>query len=263
MAAWVLVCAVAFFVSALTLSVGFGLGTLLLPAFALFFSPEVAVASTAVVHAANNAFKLSLLWREVDRRVVLHFGLPAVGSAWVGATLLGLLAGRQRPLWEWSLGAKTATVTPLGLVLGILIFVFALFELVPSLRAFRTPPRWLPLGGVLSGFFGGLSGHQGALRAAFLVPLGLAPARLAATQAALGLLVDIVRLSVYGRSFFFATLASMPRQDSVLVGAACLSAFGGAYLGRSLLPRTSVGFVRTLAGVLLFGVALGLATGLL
>ena len=31
------------------------------------------------------------------------------------------------------------------------------------------PSRWLALGGVLSGFFGGLSGNQGALRSAFLL----------------------------------------------------------------------------------------------
>ena len=44
----------AFGVSLLTLFSGFGLGTLLMPVFALFFPVEVAVASTAVVHAANN-----------------------------------------------------------------------------------------------------------------------------------------------------------------------------------------------------------------
>ena len=48
----------AFAVSALTLFSGFGLGTLLMPVFALFFSIPVAVGSTAVVHGANNLFKV-------------------------------------------------------------------------------------------------------------------------------------------------------------------------------------------------------------
>jgi hypothetical protein len=39
---------VAFAVSGLTLFPGFGLGTLLMPAFALFFPIEVAVAATAI-----------------------------------------------------------------------------------------------------------------------------------------------------------------------------------------------------------------------
>jgi hypothetical protein len=48
---YLIICVVAFAVSGLTLFSGFGLGTLLMPAFALFF--PVAVAATAVVHLAN------------------------------------------------------------------------------------------------------------------------------------------------------------------------------------------------------------------
>jgi hypothetical protein len=45
---YVVVCAVALLASGLTFFSGFGLGTLLLPAFALFFAVEQAVALTAV-----------------------------------------------------------------------------------------------------------------------------------------------------------------------------------------------------------------------
>ena len=48
---------VAFLASGLTLYSGFGLGTVLLPAFALFFPVEVAVAATGTVHLLNNLFK--------------------------------------------------------------------------------------------------------------------------------------------------------------------------------------------------------------
>ena len=41
--------------------------------------------------------------------------------------------------------------------------IFALFELLPLLRRIEFPRRYVPLGGTLSGFFGGLSGNQGAL----------------------------------------------------------------------------------------------------
>ena len=62
----------------LTLYSGFGLGTLLLPVFALFYPVEVAVAATAVVHGANNVFKVSLVGKHADRGVVLRFGLAAI-----------------------------------------------------------------------------------------------------------------------------------------------------------------------------------------
>ena len=54
---YLIICTVALLVSALTLFSGFGLGTLLMPAFALFFPIEVAVAATAIVHLANNIFR--------------------------------------------------------------------------------------------------------------------------------------------------------------------------------------------------------------
>jgi len=249
----------AFAVSALTLFSGFGLGTLLMPVFALFFPVPVAVASTALVHAANNAFKVALLGRRAPREVVVRFGLPAVAAAFLGALALGALAGGE-PLATWSLGPLRGEVTAVALVMGALILAFAVLELAPTFEHWRPSPRWLPLGGALSGFFGGLSGHQGALRAAFLSPLGLEPARFAATQAVLGFLVDAARLAIYGASFLRA--GSGIEVHWTLVGFATACAFAGALLGRRLLPAVTVGFVRALTGGLLLVVGLALASGL-
>ncbi|MDC3196988.1 TSUP family transporter, partial [Gammaproteobacteria bacterium] len=83
-----IICLAAFIASGLTLFSGFGLGTLLMPVVAVFFPLEVAVAMTAVVHLANNLFKLLLLGRGADARVLLRFGIPAVLFAWIGAALL-------------------------------------------------------------------------------------------------------------------------------------------------------------------------------
>ena len=53
MTAHLAVALAALFAAGLTLYSGFGLGTLLLPVFALFYPVEVAVAATAMVHGAN------------------------------------------------------------------------------------------------------------------------------------------------------------------------------------------------------------------
>jgi hypothetical protein len=45
---YLVVCAVAVLISAMTLFSGFGLGTVLMPAFALFFPVPVAIAATAI-----------------------------------------------------------------------------------------------------------------------------------------------------------------------------------------------------------------------
>jgi len=58
---YVVLCLAALAVSGLTLFSGFGLGTLLMPVFAIFFPIEIAIAMTAIVHLANNIFKLALV----------------------------------------------------------------------------------------------------------------------------------------------------------------------------------------------------------
>jgi hypothetical protein len=93
-----------------TLFCGFGPGTLLLPAFALFFPLEVAVAATAAVHRANNAFKLLLLARRAVREVTLRFGLPAVAGASGGAALLGW-SSRLAPVGAWAAAGEEHQIT--------------------------------------------------------------------------------------------------------------------------------------------------------
>jgi len=79
---------VALLVSALTLFSGFGLGTLLMPAFALLFPVEVAIAATAIVHLATNLLKVGLVGRKATAGIVLRFALPAAVMAMIGALLL-------------------------------------------------------------------------------------------------------------------------------------------------------------------------------
>ena len=79
--------------SCLTFFSGVGLGTLLMPVVALFLPLEVAIAVTAIVHLANNLFKLALVGNKADRSIVVRFGAPAVLAALLGAWLLNLLSG--------------------------------------------------------------------------------------------------------------------------------------------------------------------------
>ena len=123
-----LIAAVACAASLLTFFSGFGLGTLLLPAFALYFPVEAAVMMTAVVHLANNLFKLALMFRHIEREIVLRFGLPALVAAWFGAALLIRLSQHPALLhYQW-LG-RSAEVTWTGIVVGGLMLSFALREL--------------------------------------------------------------------------------------------------------------------------------------
>jgi uncharacterized membrane protein YfcA len=90
--------AVAFSASALTVVSGFWLGTLLLPALLFFLPADLAVAATAVVHLLNNLFKLLLFGRHADRRFVGRFGVPAVLAAVAGSLVLVGLSDVARSL---------------------------------------------------------------------------------------------------------------------------------------------------------------------
>jgi uncharacterized membrane protein YfcA len=88
----------------LTFFSGFGLGTLLMPVFALFFPLPPAIAATALVHLANNLLKAGLVARHADRRVLLRFALPAIPAAFLGVALLERL-GDLPPLHAYVLVA--------------------------------------------------------------------------------------------------------------------------------------------------------------
>jgi len=85
------ICLIALLAAIVTFFSGFGLGSVLLPAFALFIPTLVAVAATAVVHLANNLLKVLLVGRKADRGVLVRFSIPAVlARAWGG-----------RPCFPW------------------------------------------------------------------------------------------------------------------------------------------------------------------
>jgi len=263
MTAHLAVALAALFAAGLTLYSGFGLGTLLLPVFALFYPVEVAVAATAVVHGANNVFKVSLVGRHADRGVVLRFGVTAIVAAIIGAGLLGYLAGAQRDI-PWAAFGLSGSTTPLRLVMGALMLFFALFELLPRFRKLQFDRKYLPLGGVLSGFFGGLSGHQGALRAAFLVKTGLTTEAFVGTSSVIGLLVDAVRIATYlGLVLLAGENLEIPQGSLPLIVTGVLAAFTGVLIGKRWLHKVKMRWVQNLTGILLLLIAVSLGFGLI
>lgn len=250
--------AVAFAASALTFISGFGLGTVLMPVFAAFMPVERAVAATGVVHFLNSLFKFGLVGRHAHWPTVLRFGAPAVMASLLGAWWLVHLADRP-PLVTWTLGSHVCRVTTAKLLISALLLTFVLVEWVPRWRTLAFPPSYMPLGGVLSGLAGGVSGMQGALRSAFLARAGLERNAFVATGVAIACLIDVSRLGVYSR------LAAEQRAsiDVRLLAVAVLSAFAGALIGRRYLERLTMNAVRHLIAALLLVMAVAMAAGLL
>jgi len=254
---WIIVIT-AFCASVLTLFSGFGLGTLLMPVVAIFFPIAVAVALTAFVHLLNNLFKLAALWRDVRWPVAFKFGVPALLATIPGAWLLTRLS--ELPgLADYQLFGLDAVVTPVKLAVGLLLIVFAFAEWFSFAKKVNISARYLPWGGVLSGFFGGLSGHQGAFRSAFLLHAGLDARQFIATNAVIAALVDVTRLAVYGLNLPLL----LGQVDKSLILAATAAAFAGVLAGKAGIKKVTIGLIQKLVAVMLLALGTLLAAGVL
>lgn len=249
---------VAFLASGLTLYSGFGLGTVLLPAFALFFPAPAAVAATGAVHLLNNLFKAGLLGRSAHWPTLLLFGLPAIPAAILGAFLLGRLSGL--PVFHWQAFGQSFAPSAAGVVIGALMIAFALLEVQPWFQKLAAPPRLMPLGGALTGLIGGLTGQQGALRSMFLLKSGLAPQRFIATGVLIAVLIDLSRLPTYAATFAAGAL-DLSARELALIGVGTLCAFAGAWLGARYLEKATVGIIRALVVALMLMIGAGLILG--
>lgn len=249
-----LVVFVAFGASMLTFFSGFGLGTILTPIFILFFDIEIAIAATAIVHLLNNVFKFTLIGRHVAWKVALTFGLPAILGAIAGASFLGWLSFSPADTYIDLFGLQT---TALNLVLGILIIIFSLMELIPALRKLSFSHRWMVPGGLISGFFGGLSGHQGALRSAFLIKFPLTKEQFIATGIVIAMIIDVSRIGTYATSFDWHRLAP----TWATIGLATIAAFCGAVIGKLLMKKMTISSLQYMVGGLMLVLGVLLALG--
>jgi uncharacterized protein len=260
---YVIVSIAALLVAALTLFSGFGLGTLLMPVLAIFFPVEIAVAATAIVHLANNIFKGILVGRHANMRVLLRFALPAVIAAFPGAILLTTLSGMT--VWyEWEAWGSIFEILPVNLIIALLMVIFAFIELLPHFERMTIRENWLPLGGILSGFFGGISGHQGALRSAFLSKSGLTRESFIGTSVLSAIMVDLARLLVYGITFSGnrTDLFIEPQMKGILI-CGILAAFAGSFIGTRLIKKITMRHIQIIVGVMLFLLAIALGSGII
>lgn len=258
MAGIIIICIAAFFTAILTFFSGFGLGTILMPVFVLFFPIDVAIALTGVVHFANNLFKIALVGKMADKWVLIRFGIPAIIASFLGAWLLMKIAVLPS-LFQYELWGREFEVTPVKLIIAVLLLFFSLFEFLPRFQKIQFGGNKLILGGMLSGFFGGLAGIQGALRSAFLIKSGLSKEAYIATGVIIASLVDFTRLSVYASRFTSSNL----HENLTLLISAIVAAIAGAFIGNKLLKKITLHFIQIVVAVMLVLISVAMGSGLI
>lgn len=248
------------FASILTFFSGFGLGTILLPVFALFFELPIAVAMTAIVHFLNNSLKMSLLFKDINWNVIIKFGITALIGAFIGAYLLDFLnpsveaiSNHQISNYQKANNELTQSIPEtnyLKIIIGSLICIFSVIDLLPNLGSkLSINDKILSIGGFISGFFGGLSGHQGALRSLFLIKLNLEKSAFIATGVFISIIIDISRISVYFVNYKSVLFDS---NSYIFILVALISSIIGVFIGMKLLKKITIKILQYIVAFLLF-----------
>ena len=220
--------------AALTVPAGFGLATMLTPVVLLWLPPHEAIAVVAIIHGTHNAWKLKMLRSCVDYTAAKRYGWALVIGAIIGAVLHSHIPS-----------------DPLLLVVGVALIILPILSVTERWTNIRLPDAEDRIGGFGSGFFGGLTGHQGALRAMFLQNRLPDKVAYAATASILALAVDITSIPIY---IMFEGSAIL--DEYILIPCLVMSAILGVNLGKRWLTKWKQTQIRS--GILIAIVASGI-----
>ena len=196
--------------------------------------------------------------KNIDKKVLIRFGLPSVIAALIGSYLL-VLIDDNIVIFSYYFFDKKIDVILVKFLISILLIIFAIIDLIPQIKDLHFDKKYLPVGGFLSGFFGGLSGNQGALRSAFLVKHGLEKSVFVATTVAISSLVDITRLSVYSANFLNLNYSDFYQLGFFSV----ISAVAGSFIGNKLLKKVTIQQIKKIVALLLILLGISLLIGIL
>ena len=194
---------------------GFGIGSLLTPLLVTQVPANVAVAAAAIPHVVGTAARLWLLRGQIDRRLLVTFGLTSAAGGLTGALLQGSTSGAG-----------------LTIVFGVLLLFVAASELtgLSTRMRFRGPAAWIA--GALSGLLGGLVGNQGGIRSAAMLGVDVPRQAFVGTATAVALIVDGARLPVYLATTGRELLAMWPTVAAATAGVVVGTLFGHRVLLR-------------------------------
>ena len=233
----------AIFSAAMAAVTGFGIGSIMTPLLSLQMELKLAVALVSLPHFVATAERFWRLRKDLDRTVLINFGITSAAGGLLGAFL------------------NTQFTSPLLTVVFACLLIFAGLTGVTGIaEKMRFGKTFAWVAGFLSGAFGGLVGNQGGIRAAAMLTFGLSPEAFVATSTAIGLVVDLARMPIYLATEWEA-IASHWKTIAISVVGVSL----GTYLGVSILSKIPKHqFKKVVSGIILMlGIAMLLSTNLL
>lgn len=218
---------------------GFGIGSILTPLVGLRLGVQQAVAVVAIPHFAATVLRAWRLRKEVDRQVLVRFGIASAAGGLAGALLHERLKSDA-----------------LGVVFGCLLVFAGLTGVTGLSKKMRFGRRTAWIAGVASGGFGGLVGNQGGIRSAALLGFDIEREAFVATGTAVGVTVDVARLPVYVAKESTALLAAWP-----LVAGATVGVLAGTIAGERVLRRIPEKAFRTIVSSIILALGIAMLAG--
>lgn len=220
---------------------GFGSSVFFVPVANLYFDFESVLGLTAIYHLSSNISKIVLFKKGLNKKLLLHIGIPSVIFVIVGGLLTKLFKS-----------------TYLELFLAVFLIVLALVFLIKKELIILPNKKNAIIGGSLSGFSAGLLGTGGAIRGLTMAAFNLEKNMFIATSAFIDFLIDFSRTFVYYFNGF------IHKDDLIYVPFLLVIGFVGTVIGKKILDfipqdrfkRISLGLILVIGIVTLTNVLL-------
>ena len=207
-----------------------GVDSIITPVLSFQMDIRVAVLAVTAPHLVFNALRCWTVRGAINWKILKRFGVTSASGSLGGALLHKIVSS------GWITG-----------VFAALLILAGLFGITGIADRVHFKKRGAYVGGALSGFFGGLTGEQGGLRAAAMLGLDCSKEAFVATATACALLVDAVRLPIYVAMRWGELHEALAPAGICVVGVVA-----GTLLGRRVLNKVPQDkFSRVVSAVLL------------
>lgn len=197
---------------------GFGSSVFFVPVANFYFDFYSVLGLTALFHLSSNLSKIFLFRKGLDKKLLIHIGVPSVVFVIIGGFL-----------------SKYLNSNYLEIFLGVFLVAFSLFFLIKSEVIVLPSKKNALVGGSLSGFSAGLLGTGGAIRGLTMAAFNLEKSVFIATSAFIDFMIDFSRTFVYYQNGYIHA------HDMKYVPFLFVIGLVGSYFGKRILhyiPQT-------------------------
>lgn len=203
-----------YLVSIVSTVIGFGSALIMIPLSTFFLPIKEAIALLTIFFIAINFSKITLFWKHIDWKTTILIWIGNIPMVYIGAKLM--------------VEAPSETIK---MILGFIVLAYVINEYFKLTKNVKIHDIGIVAAGGLYGFFAGIIGTGGAIKAALLTHMGMRKESFIATMSVTAIVANIIKITVYSQS-------ELVSQDDLPVALGLiLCAIVGVYTGKHLVKK--------------------------